>query len=191
MKKLMGKTRILSAVLASAILIICKCAPSIHSIDADDHDFSKCDLPIVYGRIKFEEEKDGNYLVRRDMLGFINIEENKIINQIGYFKPNDSGYFLHQVHAGKIKIQVYEEIMLCNPNLSDITSIDKKYYYKRELGEIDLKKSSINYVGNITIKRISRSIDVIDGKMEADDWVRSKFKLIDSSREVKNIPYSN
>ena len=129
-------------------------------------------------------------MVRRNIMGFANTTEGNFISQIGYFKPDDSGYFLHQVRPGKMKLRVYEEKIIFNPKSASINSVGGSYHYKNKLGEINLKSASVYYIGNIKLKRNLREIEINDKKREADDWFRSKVRFFDSSKSMKNIPYN-
>ena len=144
---------------------------------------------LVYGRIKFEGGSDGNFLVRRNIMGFSNTGEGRLIRQVGYFKPNDSGYFAHQVRPGKLELRVYEEKTVFNPKLASTSSVDRNHHYKNNLGEIDLKSAGVYYIGNITLKRVPRTIEIIDKKTETDVWFHSKSGIIDSSKSMKRIPF--
>lgn len=143
---------------------------------------------MIYGRIKVEGGKAGNFLLRCNIMGFSNSGEGYIIGQIGYLEPDDSGYFAHQLRPGKMKLRVYEEKTIFNPKFPSTTNAGRSYQYKSDPSEIILKSASVYYIGDITLKEGLRAIEIHDKKRETDDWFSSKSKSFDSSKTMKNIP---
>ena len=85
---------------------------------------------------------------------------------------------------------MYEEKLISNPKFSSITSVCRSYQYKTVLGEIKLKSASVNYIGSILLNSKLKVIEINDNKRETDDWFRSEFRFIDSSKSMKNIPFA-